>query len=506
MNAHRSRSLSMAALIFILISLTAAVFHGAAPVRAEDAATPDPIVIDGTTATVDVKLYTDENHTQELDGAVTSTSTLYGAFSAKFNTGEEPKPGNNIAVYKFPDTVIVDNAGGDLMEGPEATAAKAGTWKIEDNKVIFTFDETWLLSNPANVYVAANFSFQLKNKDIGSGGSASVVFPGKGTVEIPTKDGKVAGEKSGVFSQGSDGVAKVTWTVKLTVESYATNVKFTDTLGDNFDFEKDSFMLDGRKLDPQPTINDQTATLENLGNLSQGNHTITYKTELKSGVSANSGDLIKADNTAMWNWAGSTDGDNKTATAEPVTFGYDMIDKSNGSGTPSDIKWTVRLNQGKLKADMSGYVFTDYLDGKQAYTGNYFTVYKGDSEASGVEIEKGNLDPKEQSFSYKFRDNLEDKYATYCIVYHTKMNDTSSYDTVRNNATIEREGSVSGTDEGSFTPQLTGVVPITKRLVRSNEATTGRATWETKVALKAIVNAVHPDEVTVKDTFQSAWS
>ena len=184
-----------------------------------------------------------------------------------------------------------------------------------------------------------------------------------------------------------------------------------------------------------------------------------------------------------------------------------MIDKSNGSGTPSDIKWTVRLNQGKFKADMSGYVFTDYLDGKQTYTGNYFTVYKGDSEASGVEIEKGNLDPKEQSFSYKFRDNLEDKYATYCIVYHTKMNDTSSYDTVRNNATIERKGSVFGTDEGSFTPQLTGVVPITKRLVRSNEAaTTGRATWETKVALKAIVNAVHPDEVTVKDTFQSAWS
>lgn len=42
--------------------------------------------------------------------------------------------------------------------------------------------------------------------------------------------------------------------------------------------------------------------------------------------------------------------------------------------------------------------------------------------------------------------------------------------------------------------------------MRSNEATTGRATWETKVALKAIVNAVHPDEVTVKDTFQSAWS
>lgn len=508
MDAYRSRSLGMAALIFILICLTAAVFYGAAPVRADDVAKPDPIAIDGDTATVDVRLYTDEHHTQKLEDPVTSTSTLYGAFSAQFKGGKAPTPEKNIAVYKLPDTIVVDdNDGGDLMEGSEATAAKAGTWKIKDNKVIFAFDKNWLASNPAEIYVGANFSFELADKGTGSGGNASVVFPGAGTINIPTKDGKVTGTKAGAFSQGSDGVAKVTWTVKLTVESYATNVKLTDALGENFEFVNDSFMLDGEKLNPQPKIDGQTVTLDSLGNLSRGDHTITYETVLKSGVSANNGDLIKADNTATWNWAGSTDGDNKTATAEPVTFGYDIIDKSNGSGTPSDIKWTVRLNQGKLKVDMSGYVFTDYLDGKQTYTGNYFTVYKGESEASGVEIGKGNLDPKENSFSYKFRDNLEDKYATYCIVYHTKMNDTSSYDAVRNSATIEREGSVSGTDAGSFTPQLTGVVPITKRLVRSDEAaTTGRATWETRVALKAIVNAVHPGEVTVKDTFQSAWS
>lgn len=498
----------MAALIFILISLTAAIFHGAAPVRAEDATTPDPIVIDEKTATVDVKLYTDEYRTQELNGAVTSTSKLYGAFSAYFRTGKAPSTGSNVAVYKFPDTIAVDdNDGGDLMEGPEATSARAGTWKIKDNKVFFTFDKAWLANNPADIHVAANFSFHLSNKDTGSGSNVSVEFPGKGSIDIPTKDGKVTGEKTGVYSQGSDGVAKVTWTVKLTVESYATDVKITDTLGENFEFVKESFMLDGEKLSPQPTIDGQIATIEKLGDLSQGDHTITYETVLKSGVSANNGDLIKAENTATWDWAGSSDGDNRTATAEPVTFGYDMINKSNGSGTPSDIKWTVTLNQGKLKADMSGYAFTDYLDGKQTYTGNYFTVYKGDSEASGVEIGKGDLDPEKKSFSYKFRDNLEDKYATYCIVYHTKMNDTSSYDTVRNSATIECEGSVSGTDDGSFTPQLTGVVPITKRLVRYDEAaTTGRATWETKVALKAIVNAAHPGEVTVKDTFQSAWS
>ena len=501
----------MAALIFILISLTAAVFHGAAPVRAEDVTTP--IVIDETTADVEVKLYKDDSRTELLgDGAVTSVSTLYGTFSANFLTGEAPTSGNYVAVYKFPDTIDVDNNdGGVFRDGSGAEAEKAGVWKIEDNKVVFTFDEDWLERNPANIHVAANFSFQLKNKNVGSGGKTSVVFPGAGTINIPTKDGEVTGTKSGTFSQGTDGVAKVTWTVTLTVESYATNVSFTDTLGDNFSFVKGSFALDGTKLEPQPKIDSQVATLDSLGNLSQGDHTITYETELKSGVAANNGEFINGQeaskNTVSWRWDGANDHQDYTATAAPSPFRYDMISKSSDrNSTPSDIKWTVTLNQGELKTDMSGYVFTDKLDNKQMYTGSY-TVYKGTSESDEARIDGAPLDSSKDTFSYTFPDNLNDRYATYCIVYHTKMNDTSSYDTVRNNATIEREGSVSGTDEGSFTPQLTGVVPITKRLVRSNEAATkGRATWETKVALKAIVNAVHPDEVTVKDTFQSAWS
>lgn len=500
----------MAALIFILICLTAAVFYGAAPVRAEDVSTPTPIVIDGTTADVTVGLFTDESHTQKLDSAVTSTSKLYGAFSAMFNTGKEPKPGNNIAVYEFLDTIVVDdNDGGDLMEGPEATAAKAGTWKIKGNKVIFTFDEAWLSSNPADVHVAANFSFQLKNKDVGSGGNASVVFPGMGTINIPTKDGNVTGEKSGAFSQGADGVAKVTWTVKLTVESYATNVKFTDTLGANFEFVKDSFKLDNKTIGSQPKIEGQTATIENLGSLPQGVHTITYETKLKRDISAKNGEFIHnqpaSKNTAAWEWGVGDRPSGKIEGVAPSSFRYDMIQKT-GKGTPSDIAWTVKLNQGELKADMSGYKFTDKLDAKQTYTGSY-TVYKGTSESDGVKIYERALDSSKDTFSYTFPNNLEDKYATYCIVYHTKMNDTSSYDTVHNSAAIERGGSVSGSDDGSFTPQLTGVVPIAKRLVRYDEAaTTGRATWETKVALKAIVNAAHPGEVTVKDTFQSAWS
>ena len=482
----------------------------ASPVHAQDApgGVSEPILINGDTADITFKLFTDEHHTQVLDGPVTSTSRFYGAFSASFLTGKAPLPGKNVAIYEFPVTIVVDdNAGGDIMEGTGADAVKAGTWKIENNKIIYTFDENWLASNPTDIHVATNFSFHLANTGSGSGGGASIEFPGAGSIVIPTKDGDLTGTKSGTFSQGADGVAKVDWTVKLNVESYATNVKFTDTLGANFDFVDGSFTLDGKKLDPQPTIDGQTATLDTLGNLSQGEHTIVYQTKLKSGVSANNGEFIDrqdaSKNTATWEWGGPDDRKSNSATAAPSKFRYDMINKSNGSGAPSDITWTVTLNRGELKADMSGYVFTDTLDGKQTYTGSY-TVYKG---GSGSEVlATGGLDPSQNTFTYAFPTDLADKYAIYRIVYHTKMKDTTSYDTVRNNATIEREGSVSGAGEGSFTPQLAGT-PITKRLVSSDEAAmTGRATWETRVALKAIVNAVHPEWVRVYDTFQSAWS
>lgn len=509
MNFKRGRFICVA-LCAVFAALVALCFRGvASPVHAEEApVAPAPIQINGDTAKVAVTLYTDEDHLNKLNGPVTSASHFYGAFSAEFLTGEAPKPGDNVAVYEFPDTIVVDNnAGGDLMEGSGTAAAKAGTWKIEDNKVIFTFDEGWLKSNPADIYVAANFSFHLSNKDTGSGGGTSVVFPGYGSIDIPTKDGKVTGTKEGTFSQDAAGAAKVTWTVKLTVESHATGIKLTDTLGDNFSFVDGSFALDGKKLDPQPTIDGQVAILDSLGNLSQGDHTITYETALKSGVTANNGEFINGQeaskNTATWEWGGANDRQNGTVTAAPSKFRYDMINKSNGSGTPSDIAWTVKLNQGELKADMSGYVFTDTLDEKQTYTGSY-TVYKGDSGSEVIAT--GVLDSTQSSFTYTFPSDLADKYAAYRIVYHTKMNDTSSYDTVRNSAVIKREGSVSGSDDGSFTPQLTGVVPITKRLVSSDEAaTTGRATWETRVALKAIVNAVNPPTVKVNDTFQTAW-
>lgn len=505
MDAHRSQSLGMAALIFILISLTVAVFHGAAPVRADDVTTPTPIVIDENAADVTVELYTDENRKVPLGNtAVLSTDTLYGSFSADFRPNHTPSSAQNVAEYSLPSNVkLLKDESGLLYDG---LGKEAGTWKCENNKLIFTFDQNWINTNPSDVHVGVDFSFKLANENVGSGDTTKVEFPGTAGIDISTKDGDVAGTKEGKFSQ-SGGEGKVTWTLKLVVESYARNVQLTDELGSNFTFVPESFKLNGETLKQQPSINEQTATL-NLGNLSKGTHTITYDSVMNPDVSVGNkvwiNQLDGSKNNASWTWGGDRRGGlEKPGLAND--FRYDMINKSDGTGTPSDIKWIVTLNNGDIKTDMNGYTFTDTLDDKQTYTGNYI-VYRG--LYGEDEIARGDLDSSTgKTFSYKFSGLSDtDKYKPYRIVYHTQMKDQDSYDTVSNSANISRGNSVSGTDSGTFTPKLVGT-QIKKRLVNdSDAATTGQATWELRIALGSIVNTMNPSEVKVYDTFQTAWN
>ena len=499
MDAHRSQSLGMAALIFILISLTVAVFHGAAPVRADDVTTPTPIVIDENTADVTVELYTDENRKVPLGNtAVLSTDTLYGSFSADFRPNHTPSSAQNVAEYSLPSNVkLLKDESGLLYDG---LGKEAGTWKCENNKLIFTFDQNWINTNPSDVHVGVDFSFKLANENVGSGDTTKVEFPGTAGIDISTKDGDVAGTKEGKFSQ-SGGEGKVTWTLKLVVESYAHNVQLTDELGSNFTFVPESFKLNGETLKQQPSINEQTATL-NLGNLSKGTHTITYDSVMNPDVSVGNkvwiNQLDGSKNNASWTWGGDRSGKLK----EPVLakdFRYDMIKKDNGEGTPSDIKWTVTLNNGDIKTDMNGYTFTDTLDKKQKYIGSY-TVYRGLNKSE--KVDEGDLSNSAETFSYTFRDLKEaEKYQPYQIEYHTQMTDQNSYDPVTNTAGIKREGttSPSGTSTATF---RRGIVEqlITKELESHDE--NGNATWITHVKIPETVDV---SQVQILDTFKSTY-
>lgn len=263
-----------------------------------------------------------------------------------------------------------------------------------------------------------------------------------------------------------------------------------------------SFKLNDRELNPQPTINKQTANL-NLGDLSKGTYTITYDSVMNPDVSVGNkvwiNQLDDSKNNASWTWGGDRRGGlEKPGSAND--FRYDMINKSDGTGTPSDITWTVTLNNGDIKTDMNGYTFTDTLDENQTYTGEY-VVYKGLRGEN--KIADGNLDGSAgTTFSYTFSNlSEEDRYQPYRIVYHTKMNNLDSYEPVQNMAKIEHEETTlpSGTSTATF---RRGIVEqlITKELESHDE--NGNATWITHVKIPETVDV---SQVKILDTFKSTY-
>lgn len=503
MDTHRTRSLGAAAIALMLICLAVAALRGVAPVLADGVAAANLIEINDDTATVTVSLYKDASHNTALgSGTVLSTDTIYGAFSAVFKAESKPTVDKYTAVYTFPDTIdVTDNAGGDLLSGTGSAATKAGIWRIEKNKLFFTFDIEWLQRHPSDVYVAADFSFELANKDVGSGNSTKVNFPGTGEIDIATKDGSVTGTKEGKFSQ-SGGEGRVTWTLKLQVESHASNVQLTDVLGENFLFVPGSFKLNDQTLDQQPGINGQTAQL-NLGDLSQGTYTITYDSVMNPNVSVDNhvwiNELDGSKNNAAWTWGQSSENSNNCE-GLANKFRYDMIGKSHSlDSTPSDITWTVTLNNGDIKTDMNGYKFTDTLDDKQAYTGKYI-VYKGLDDRN--KIAEGDLSNSVNTFSYTFSNLSEaDRYQPYRIVYHTIMKDQDSYEPVENTAKIEHEGTTapSGTSTATFGRGIVEQL-ITKELISHDE--NGHATWTTHVKIPETVDV---SQVKILDTFRSTY-
>lgn len=263
-----------------------------------------------------------------------------------------------------------------------------------------------------------------------------------------------------------------------------------------------SFKLNDRELNPQPTINKQTANL-NLGDLAKGTYTITYDSVMNPDVSVGNkvwiNQLDDSKNNASWTWGGDRRGGlEKPSSAND--FRYDMINKSDGTGTPSDITWTVTLNNGDIKTDMNGYTFTDTLDENQTYTSEY-VVYKGLYGEN--KIADGNLDGSTgTTFSYTFSDLSDaDKYQPYRIVYHTKMRDPGSYEPVKNTAKIEHERTTlpSGTSTATF---RRGIVEqlITKELKSHDQ--NGNATWITHVKIPETVDV---SQVKILDTFKSTY-
>ena len=461
--------------------------------RAYNPNAPHIAIDDFTSYGMEVKITYDGERAWQGE-AITPDTEMYGEIKGGINEGvltpETPR-----LHYVFPSNITVPNIGDtDLYD--ESGAYKA-TWSISNGVFYITYAEEWLQKHPSGITLGINFKMKLNPNAGDDADKVEVKFPGVSSiVTFPLKDGNVTGTKWGTVDSESNAV---TWTVQLDVASKASNVVLTDTIGSNLTFDGATFKLDGNELATAPTVNGQTATL-NLGNLSQGRHTLTYTTPISPDAwktVANGGQLSGVDNAASWTWGSNGENNKNNVGPTGPQLSINMAGKQ-GAGTSDDITWTASINTGSLKADMAGYVFTDTLGAGHAYKGSYEV-----KDASGATVATGALPTDGSSFSYTF--GADAGKQAYTIVYHTQMTDTASKDPVNNKFTIENpSGGPKGDASSSFIP-ADDTQYITKKLVSSETAAAdGYATWESTIFMSRMSANTDPTKVTFTDEFNAS--
>ena len=467
--------------------------NGTVSSRAYNPNAPHIAIDDFTSYGMEVKITYDGERAWQGE-AITPDTEMYGEIKGGINEGvltpESPR-----LHYVFPSNITVPNIGDtDLYD--ESGAYKA-TWSISNGVFYITYAEEWLQKHPSGITLGINFKMKL-NPDAGNDADkVEVKFPGVSSiVTFPLKDGNVTGTKWGTVDAESNAV---TWTVQLDVASKASNVVLTDTIGSNLTFDGATFKLDGTELATAPTVNGQTATL-NLGNLSQGRHTLTYTTPISPDAwktVANGGQLSGVDNAASWTWGSNGENNKNNVGPTGPQLSINMAGKQ-GTGTSDDITWTASINTGSLKADMADYVFTDTLGAGHAYKGSYEV-----KDASGATVATGALPTDGSSFSYTF--GADAGKQAYTIVYHTQMTDTASKDPVTNKFTIENPNGEGpkGDASSSFIP-ADDTQYIAKKLVSSETAAAdGYATWESTIFMSRMSANTDPTKVTFTDEFNA---
>ena len=465
------------------------------------------------TTGITVKIYKDKDHKQELgDEPVTANTKLYGTIDINFATSEKPTVSSPNIKYVLPSNLRFDDTTpAQLYDG--TTNSIAGRWYIKDGVVYLEYNEDWLKKQNSGIVANLEFGFDTGNNPTGDGQWVEVQFPGtSSTVKINTKDGNVTGDKwandNGAYN-AEDGT--YTWTVKVSPDAFATNLVLHDKLGSSLEYVKDSFQLVDASGNPTGASLDVTYPEDGkaeiaLGSLPKGDYYVQYKTKLRDGVLdglKDNQELSGLDNSVSWSWG--TDGSHNNGwdvKKEPQKVKYSMVSKS-ASGENDDILWTVKLNNGTLKADMDGYAFSDTLGSGQHFkAGTRYEV----RDASGNLLLSGDVDPASDTLGFTMPAGVGKQQVT--VTYHCEMDDASSADAVNNTANVTPPDGhgPSGEGSGSYQPSDDRTY-ITKELTDASTAEQdGYATWKTEVKFSAMGASTDPSQVVLSDEInRSTW-
>ncbi len=468
---------------------------------------PDAAFVDvSDDCTATVTLYKDASHKTELGSTtITSSENFYAALTVWFRDTTRPTLENPNVMYRFPDNVKVANMDEtDLMDG-----TSVGKWWISDNVAYFKYNEDYLSQTVTHAYL--NLDCKLEGVNKGDGSSEVITFNGASTtVTVNTKDGSVSGSKfGGDMSQTWNGPSydqatnSYTWTIKISPNAYATDVKISDTIGSNLSFVDGSFKLvdaSGQDVSGkcEATVSGQNATIS-LGDLTAGDYYVQYKTTVNSLPDADNTAISNVNNKATYSWGASDNRKNGNTEKSPQEAKYSMVSKSaDGSSTPSAIKWVVKLNNGSIKADMGGYTFTDELGSDQTFTDAAVEIKDSDGNVVSATVTK-----TDTSLSFTLPDDAGKKQ--YTVTYYTQMTDTDSKDAVRNTAKVTPSDPTHGPEgegTGTYNPPDHGTY-ITKALTSDITSADydGKASWKSEILFSDMAANTDPSKVVFTDEF-----
>lgn len=460
---------------------------------------------------ISVTVYKDAAMDEPLgDEPVVDGAHLYGKLNIDFAEKEQPTLESPNIKYVFPSNVNFTNKGEQPLY--DSSNNVAGAWRIENGVAYLHYSEDWLRTHPSGCTAYVGFDFSVQESGKGDGNQVIINFPGTGTsVTVNIKDGDVAGSKFGANPSKEGEMPTLdptdstyTWTVKVSPETIAHDLKIHDTIGSNLEFVDGSFTLVDKDGNPvsgtcDASVNGKETTIS-LGTLTKGDYYVQYKTKVKQSAldALKDGEkLSDVENSVKWTWGTSNKQEGQSGPVNPQTAMYSMVSKYADAGSVNEnINWTVKLNTGTLKADMSGYVFTDTLDAGQKFkAGTQYTV----TDAAGKTVATDDVDPSSNKLSFTLPENLGKQELT--VTYATEMADPSSSKSVSNTATVTPSNGtgVGGGATATYQPSDSRTY-ISKELVQEGNAENGgKASWSSTVYFSAMESGTEPSKVVFSD-------
>lgn len=380
-------------------------------------------------------------------------------------------PDNKVVVYELPDNINKVNANSGKVIN--TAGQEVGDYIItEDGKVKVTFNETAVENSQKGMAVSGGIFFYSAVDNIKKEDDGNIKLPFKDSLEVDLqiKDKGKTTEDLQVTKSASE-INQTDGTVKYTIEINSQNGTSTNVILQDV---MDQMMVEGGTFTVKDKNGNSVANIQapadgadrfeltlpemNAG----GKYTITYTAKLKSELVNGT---INANNKVN---VSSEDNEGKKLihSAEVKTeFKKEVLEKKGEVQSNGKIKWTITVNKGK--ADISGWILSDVLDG-QKFEGT-------------VDITPAVEGKTQITLPYEFPAGSNTEYT---ITYETSTDRQPGQSSIQNTATLTNPNDPSSGNQPSAgaNPGLGDYNPLTKTAESMTETGDPRTiTWKVTI-------------------------